>query len=228
MQGDSPFLYKYLSLNINNLTALNDYSLYFSNYKKLNDSFEFVYSFTKRDDENQERRKFFNQNNNKLVEMSGVLCLTKTDPEDHDKFSSNVLMWSHYASNFKGLCIKFKAKVLDRSFSQNRDCDIFDESVSYSNNPVRINIEKGEGLTSHMFTKHEGWSYENEFRFWSSSLGLKKFDPSCVETFYLGGAMSAPERSLLLLLIKSKYPEAVIKSVEPTLSEYHLKFTEVA
>ncbi|KEA53006.1 hypothetical protein DT73_09730 [Mangrovibacter sp. MFB070] len=86
MQGDSPFLYKYLSLNINSLTALNDYSLYFSNYKKLNDSFEFVYSFTKRDDENQERRKFFNQNNNKLVEVSGVLCLTKTDPEYHDKF----------------------------------------------------------------------------------------------------------------------------------------------
>jgi hypothetical protein len=69
----------------------------------------------------------------------------------------NILMWSHYASNHRGLCLQFDVAS---------DPGLFTLPVEYSEEYPIVNwvtdFNKGVGDT--LLRKHSGWSYERESR----------------------------------------------------------------
>ncbi len=106
----------------------------------------------------------------------GVTCFT-TKPFE-------ILMWSHYANQFKG-CV-FEFEVI-------KDVQVFMQTlpVRYSKNYPTVeftNVTRLEDLNQAMLTKYIGWSYENErriLRLWSGESPLS-FKPSALSRIYLG------------------------------------------
>lgn len=117
---------------------------------------------------------------------SGVISLSET--------KSNVLMWSHYASEHKGGVIEFtldveydsRQEMVQRGFINS----IADNQYGFDRVKYRIEREpesdlfKNEGfdlyqnIRKHLFfTKAEAWSYEKEYRF---SCLLEASDNLCV------------------------------------------------
>jgi hypothetical protein len=98
-------LYKYLNINLNDLSGINSYfeNLKFSIPKNLNDPFEGF--FLKKDFKKR------------------IGCLSKTKPYgEHD----SIYMWSFYANGLKGICIEFE-------FKQHRDNNFESRQMSYVN-----------------------------------------------------------------------------------------------
>jgi len=78
--------------------------------------------------------------------------------------NSSNLMWSHYASNHKGICIEYDVSLFDYLRKQKRFFAF--EKVAYSNLPPSVNnLEVWETkVLKMMFTKQIEWGYEKEHR----------------------------------------------------------------
>ncbi|WP_026960677.1 DUF2971 domain-containing protein [Aliagarivorans taiwanensis] len=99
------YLYKFQSLNENNLAALNAHSLYFAPLDRLNDPTENMFDLQAQHLEtaiNQEQR-----NNLEKIKQYGVLSTAIGKDLETD-----LLMWSHYGDGLKGYCLIFDKSVL--------------------------------------------------------------------------------------------------------------------
>lgn len=99
------------------------------------------------------------------INKSGVLCFS--DKADH------VLMWTHYASNHRGICVEIDSTKWET-------LKVFLNPVKYTNDRPVININKAafdkrEFAKSCAFTKHPDWSYEREWRLLDPWGGEKYF-----------------------------------------------------
>lgn len=86
-----------------------------------------------------------------ISESVGILCLSKNP--------NSLLMWSHYADQYKGVVVEFDE---DHEFFSNL------HSVKYEDNRPKINfyelLEEGNILLSEMCFKPKAWEYEEEVR----------------------------------------------------------------
>ena len=82
-------------------------------------------------------------------ELSKYKILSLTTEKD------NIVMWSHYAKNFNGVCIEIKADNLMQKVKQVNYCGIENEDTDLS---------PEENVVNALSRKHPGWSYENEWR----------------------------------------------------------------
>jgi len=78
-----------------------------------------------------------------------VFCLTPSD--------DNLLMWSHYARNHKGVCLQFDARA---------EPIVGAFQVSYQQQlPLSAILElENDGMFNALLTKSDVWEYEEEFR----------------------------------------------------------------
>lgn len=81
----------------------------------------------------------------------GILSLSLT-PE-------NILMWSHYADQHKGMCIEFEVPV----YPSLHEVTYPPKAPRFSLYDIFVNGQAGESL-SLLKTKHEDWRYEKEYR----------------------------------------------------------------
>ena len=89
----------------------------------------------------------------------------------------NHLMWSHYAGEHTGFCVKYK---FSRHFIKQEENDSYEhmylKKIKYSNN--KIDLHTGTIDTNLAFaTKNKCWKYENEVR-------LIAYNPDKTENFY--------------------------------------------
>lgn len=89
----------------------------------------------------------------------------------------NHLMWSHYAGEHTGFCVKYK---FSRHFIKQEENDSYEhmylKKIKYSNN--KIDLHTGTIDTNLAFaTKNKCWKYENEVR-------LIAYNPDRTENFY--------------------------------------------
>ena len=89
----------------------------------------------------------------------------------------NHLMWSHYAGEHTGFCVKYK---FSRHFIKQDENDSYEhmylKKIKYSNN--KIDLHTGTIDTNLAFaTKNKCWKYENEVR-------LIAYNPDRTENFY--------------------------------------------
>jgi len=172
-----PFLYKYFSLNNNNINSLIKNELYVAEPNKLNDLFDanlWNIKTTKLDFQtlkseypeifkSTEYHKFKSNKLNYTQKILntyyatwnariGILCTT-TSP-------TNQLMWAHYANN-AGYILEFDYSNFSMNFTG-------PYPINYTNKLKKLNITTANldlGFLTNYLIKHKIWAYENEYRF---------------------------------------------------------------
>lgn len=102
----------------------------------------------------------------------GIICFTRRE--------DNLLMWSHYANNHKGICIEFDANAPFFTGKYKNSCKgLFGQGatkeyyqnvgelkkVTYlKNRPLFIDPSDLQNDTESWLTKSEDWAYEQEYR----------------------------------------------------------------
>ena len=84
------------------------------------------------------------------------------------QINDNILMWSHYASNHKGICLCFKAELDNENLGFYFDSEfILLSKVKYQQKfPAPINMLKinATDFIDFLTTKYTDWEYEKEWR----------------------------------------------------------------
>lgn len=93
----------------------------------------------------------------------GVLCFSKNP--------TNILMWSHYANNHKGIVYEFKDDLFRNTDSLTENFNGNDNKVIYSNDRsydllsyTLTGEEKKAQFAKELLTKAKDWEYEEEYR----------------------------------------------------------------
>ncbi|WP_428738839.1 DUF2971 domain-containing protein [Sulfurimonas sp.] len=129
---------------------------------------------------------------NDISTKIGVLSLTKNP--------SNLLMWSHYTDEHRGMVIGFE---IDDMFIQNNVSDCF--PVQYQEEIKSIHVtnfkdvqqsepDMNKQAMSVALTKSQHWAYEEEWRMFTTfeqtnnndTLGLMKFNPESIREIIFG------------------------------------------
>ena len=103
----------------------------------------------------EEERAYFSKNVTELVTQevrknTGIYCFTKSE--------DNILMWSHYANEHKGICLEFDHSA-PALFSAAKVNYCFDyPKVNYFTSTY------DELMNIRYFTKAKDWEYEQEYR----------------------------------------------------------------
>lgn len=146
---------------------------------------------------------------NKLKDH-GFYCLSG----DLQNVLSNILMWSHYTSNFKGYVLKFDTFKLIKSLEMLNTSNKFAfMPVDYLDAPHAVTpssnlIQTSANAVVSIQKKHRLWDYENEYRFISDEKGLYNFASDALDSIYIGHSLSVAEKNSLVEITKSFYPQA--------------------
>jgi hypothetical protein len=213
-EEDLKYLYKYRSLlnhkkvNKNTLRMIYDGEIYFSNADNFNDPFECSVDVSC-EATKDEVIAHLQKNENTPAKNQRLFELWLNDKEafknafdnimpDHTrkiflifclaKYYDNILMWSHYANDHKGICIGYK--TTDFANRKTIKCGIENLNtgmhpfpylplikVEYANEkPKEFNMIKEDvnSLFAFIYTKAKLWEYENEYRIILNRDALKK------------------------------------------------------
>lgn len=106
----------------------------------------------------------------------GIYCLTTN--------RNSLPMWGHYADNHKGILIEFDAthpimqKALKVKYSEKLNDVIIKERDDFS--------KFASIIYTSLMTKHNSWSYENEYRIRGRAEGVIKYDSKLIKAIYFG------------------------------------------
>lgn len=140
----------------------------------------------------KEYDEIFRKERNDLKDVIGVFCASEN--------YSNILLWSHYADNHRGFCVRLKSEgILDTA-------GYFMGPVNYEKEipelpPVVLpdyneQIERDK-IIKQLCTKYSGWSYEKEIRFigFNKANKIVKIYPQTIEAIYFGWSMPPEDKS---------------------------------
>ncbi len=254
-------LYKYMSIKSKSFSGvLENFEVYFASCSRLNDPFEGIpyYSLPNKREIKQylvmrgvkrgrygnyiaraemhfkESQNFFNSNR-EYRDGTGVLCLTP--------YNNNLLMWSHYGDEHKGICLGFD---IDRPFDS-----VFGAgyNVEYSDNYPEIpvirmeelmlgqysedkNINKFEDIaTRQVYTKATCWEYEQEIRFvrtpFSYGVGPMSFPAEKLKQLILGCKIAEGDKVKAIEIVKKNFPHAEILQSVMSQTQYKIVFEKI-
>lgn len=109
----------------------------------------------------------------KVINNRGICSLSKKH--------NNILMWSHYADNHKGIVVGLDLK-------SDLDFFLYPVNVSYQDNYTELNYFKDpeESINATIRTKSSLWAYEEEIRIYKSASGLHKINKDAIKEIYFG------------------------------------------
>ena len=246
VEADYNIFYKYMAINDNTLKVLKNQELYFSHPSEFNDPFDsksnliwkgnmedWIRFYSKRDNENpivvrniisenikkgilKKKNGYISQENNGLktvLDYPRACCFSKV--------KNNILMWSHYANDHKGICLCFKSEQIDNgNFLILDSTPQFLFPVKYDENiPKQVNMFSNydsKELLSFFHTKHLSWKYETEYRLILFSKDFhgkftKSFRKEDLEGIIFG--LNTPVEKIIEVydIIKSNYLQQGIK-----------------
>lgn len=150
----------------------------------------------------------------------------------------NILMWSHYADNHRGYCIKYK---LSKYFIKQDENDSFEhmflKPIIYRKDEDKVDISEMTTINTDLAfaTKHESWGYENEVRLIvynpnkeDAFYGIPLDKDSCIEAIYFGCRCEQKTiNTIKNLFSKSDTPPKFYQMKLDRTDVYHLKWKEV-
>ena len=145
-----------------------------------------------------------------LLIKKGIICFASK--------SDNILMWSHYTDNHKGICLGFETSK-DSTFFQKT------LSVNYTNiYPIyKLPDNYGIFLVNVFRTKFEVWKYEEEYRKYSDSIGTIQFNKIALTDVFLGCEISNNDKCFVeCLLNKYGYNHVNVKQYQKDTSNFQL------
>jgi len=149
----------------------------------------------------QERLSLFEK---RLNEEVGVFSLTE--------HKDDILMWSHYADEHRGICIEFRPveEEHDKFYYQAHEV-VYPED----NSPPRLNFydyrnDPGEWALKCFSTKALHWKYEGEWRLFDvrNGPGKKSIPTGLISSVILGCRIESSDRAFIMKLA-SCYPTPV-------------------
>lgn len=129
------------------------------------------------------------------MQKIGVLCFSATPSE--------ILMWSHYADNHKGLCVEY-------DFSEGSHLRKIAQPVRYSETIPALslaNIPKdaeNNFVDACIFTKAKQWEYEQEWRVIMQEGGRSFRAPAKITSIIFGARMPIEEKVMLFQALRHK------------------------
>lgn len=110
----------------------------------------------------------------RVIDHMGVFCLSRT--------FDNILMWSHYAEEHKGLVLEFDIE---------EDYDFFTTPINVvytvEYEPINHFLDPHDAVTRLISTKSKAWEYEGEVRIMKPhTAGLVSFKPSALKRVIFG------------------------------------------
>lgn len=191
-------LYKYRAINKNTIELAKNGKAWFARVTSLNDPFEGDFAFSE---------KLTSQISKQVNSDTGAKNECGVDLAKQIRFSmrrkrcilslsktnSDILLWSHYANEHKGVCIgiDINGKRADSTFVKNLNGSIL-HKVKYSDDPIIIGDYSTNSMASVLTQKSRQWKYEKEYRLITedSSLGgcgiPIDFDPKVIREVTFG------------------------------------------
>lgn len=147
-----------------------------------------------------------------IVNSYGILSLS----ED----AKNILMWSHYADIFKGVCFEIKS---DNHLKTARP-------VVYKNDVIKAQRYKNidECAIASFMQKHEGWSYEKEWRIISKIENKQRYlqlDNNEITRVFIGYNIPTVTRNIIADVCINEGIDVQIAYVNPYI--YSVEFMEL-
>lgn len=167
---------------------------------------------------------------------SRVLCVT----EKHD----NVVMWSHYADEHRGVVFELRCiGEIDNTLLAARKVRYSKNFPSFPSLARYVRHLTGEEPLDLVrlswdiaYTKHEDWSYENEWRVHMPLLqeppgegfSLLSEHPQVFGNVYLGCRMEETERTRIIAAVRKHLPHSKLLVGKKSTSSFSLEFEELA
>lgn len=167
------------------------------------------------DSHEQKRKEETDRINKQLqdkVSQTGISCFSKTH--------LNIVMWSHYSDNHRGVCLAFNAseKVFFDKCHEVRYVEDFPNTDSI----LGVDDNSQNFLFS---TKSKDWEYEQEVRVIKRSNSLVKFDPNSLEKIYFGAKCEKSGIKYIIDLLKEhkKYENVVFHRMKLATDSFKLE-----
>lgn len=141
--------------------------------------------------------------------------------------ASDILMWSHYADNHKGICIE-----LDRNENNELGNPEVTSKVKYTqsypslNSKILLDSDKfNSSLQRVLYTKSKQWEYEKEWRTFKQQGGIVYPLPGKIKSITFGIRSSQMDIEIVKKLIIGT--EIMLFQAELKLGEFGIKFKKI-
>ncbi|MBY0296333.1 MAG: DUF2971 domain-containing protein [Methylobacterium sp.] len=184
------------------LSALAEPYVWCSNFEKMNDPMEGFFRPSTRFRNTPEFKEKF-KTIYAAKQKIGIVSFSD------DK--SNDLMWAHYAGNYSGICIRYRAEELLASLPDG----VRLARLGYSDRLPRLTQENEESIRTILSQKKSCWAYEREWRI-LGPVGQLKIGSNAISRIYLGSRIEKDKKEELIKLARQKD----IKMSEMSVSDY--------
>ena len=192
---DYVYLYSFRSFNVFSLSDLINNEITVSPSKKMNDPFDSVINLWGSEEQLKVTCKEHKHIKN-LSRSFDYFRIRSFCNGETEEALENLLMWSHYADEHRGYCVKYK---LSKHFIKQDENDSFEhmflKPIIYRKDKEKVDMSEMTNINSDLAfaTKHESWKYEKEVRLIvynpnkeESFYGIPLDKDSCIEEIYFG------------------------------------------
>lgn len=179
---DKKIIFKYKEISDKCLMYLKEGTIWLSNPKKFNDPFDCLFELD--EDEFIKSLKSFPFNHSIMIDHVEILNNYKNNMLNSEficcfsEINNNILMWSHYADNHKGICVAYSTEDLLKAARKHRKrITTILTPVYYSDEVEVLSCFSNENISKSAYSfqkKASCWSYEKEWRLMISKLFSKE------------------------------------------------------
>jgi hypothetical protein len=153
-----------------------------------------------------------------VLDGFGVVCFSGKD--------SDILMWSHYADNHRGICLQYKFEVLQKGVAENLlkieypPNSAFPLFSEYCKNNLQVVAKEL------LIRKSAQWSYENEWRIILALDNLPQYVPTPSNSLVgiiFGCNMTRLERNQIIAELKELNVSLTPFEAKKSKSKYELE-----
>ena len=254
--------------NKHTFQILKEGKLYFSSARKFNDPFDtsLNYNFKANDEEIKEwlddsferhkkeafrrgktkkqifqevktkkRRNYVKQKVNKDLKTKYGICSLSASKD-------NILLWSHYTNNHKGVCIGLNTKKIIEFMDQKAKMGIvFDlQDIDYKKEMPKINFFesmkqinvhnfKNSDLYKLLYTKSKDWNYEKEYRFilYDQTNKIVSIGNNIISEIILGCRISSDNKKLILDICNGYEHKPKVYQAKTSNKKFELEFEQI-
>lgn len=188
-----------------------------ANWNKSKDSDETIQQLIDTNFQDKEAfQKKINLISKQVIGRLGLACFTGT--------KDNLLMWSHYTDEHKGVCLEFDYTKDTKFFKPFKKVtyDKIYPTYNYYNN-------KNNVVGQLLLHKSKHWKYEKETRIFKKKNGLYKFNPECLTGIYFGVRTPVDQIRTIknLLMENKKYNQTQVYKGRLDTKDYKIIFEPV-
>lgn len=182
-------LYRYRSIDHieRELEAIEEAYLFCAAYKDMNDPMEGMYSASER----LRKSRAYRQIQTDVLSNKRSLGICS-----FSEVHNNELMWAHYASRFKGICVEYDLIELLKCLP--RELDFVRMLYSEESPNVGLTRTGVNDLAKMILSyKNHRWSYEREWRMFAPQQGKLYYEVrKCVTRVYIGSQALSLRRTI--------------------------------